>query len=157
MIEVVILEWVKIFLGREHPSPIPVSRGHAIYWGQTLGWVTGNDIGAPLVKGQHDAFQPGFGRFVGEKKFTTCFTQDVVKNKSPTLTEVKNEFIAEWFFLGPWAQKCIVRVFNMHTAWQWKVIMSVIWRGTGASLWLVYPVKAGAQPFKNTEHHSSLF
>lgn len=28
----------------------------------------------------------------------------------------------------------------------------IIWKGTGASLWFVYPVQAWAQPFKNTEN-----
>lgn len=86
---------------------------------------------------------------------TTYFTHDVVQNKSPTLAEVKNEFIAKWCFLGTWAQKCVMRIFNIHTAWQGKVVMSGIWRDTRASLWFVYPVKAEAQPFKNTERHSS--
>lgn len=105
-----------------------------------------NGAGPPLVKGQHNAFQPGFGRFVGGK-IITSFTHNVVK-RSPTLTEMKNRFVAKWFFLGTWARKCIVRgeYLICTLLGLGKVAVSVIWRGTGASLWFVYPVKTVAHP-----------
>lgn len=85
LIQVVILEWVQIFLGRNTPRRYQFHRNVPLTGVRSLGWVTGNDPGAPLVKGGTMHSDQGLANSKGEK-ITTYFTHNVCKLESPTLT-----------------------------------------------------------------------